>query len=65
MTKLELLLGTITDEVLEMMVYGRKNDEELTVEDVEQLFKSGEANMTVLTKAFQDAVREHFPEVKE
>lgn len=59
------ILEAISDWVLDMLVYDRRNDEELPEEKVHQIINNGEITLEELTIAFRTAVKEHFPNIKE
>lgn len=52
-SKKVVFFATIEDLVAELLYYDRKEDEELSVSDVESLFKSGEVTIDEVTYWFQ------------
>ena len=52
MTKIQLLKDTIFDAVLDVFVYGRENDDELTEKDMKEL----------LTELTRDQLKQFFAE---
>ncbi len=52
-SKKVMLFATIVDLVAGLLYYDRKEDEDLSVSDVEALFKSGEVTIDEVTDWFQ------------
>lgn len=55
-TKKELALGSIDDLVADFAYYDRKDDDELSVDDMVDLIKSGELTQKEIIARFADAV---------
>lgn len=53
-TKKELLKGAVQSSVSNLLCYDRKNDEELTDEDVRKLLDSGDVTIEEMVKWFYD-----------
>lgn len=49
-----LVLDTVEDLVLDFLYYNRKNDEELTVEDIERAFKDKIVTVDEVIKVFKE-----------
>ncbi len=58
-TKKEQLLGSAEDAAINVLVYNRKNDEDLSVEDVEWLFKSKQVTIDELVVAFRKGLEDN------
>lgn len=52
-SKKVVFFATIEDLVAELLYYDRKEDEELSVSDVQTLFKSGEVNIDEVADWFK------------
>lgn len=52
-SKKVVLFATLEDLVAELLYYDRKEDEDLSVSDVQTLFKSGEVTIDEVTDWFQ------------
>lgn len=57
--KAEHALVSISDLALNFVAYDRKDDDELSSEDVEELFETGTLTPAMCAAAFQEALREH------
>ncbi len=62
MTRKELILGTISDGVSDLMYYDRKEDEQLPRGAIEEAIQKGELTMEDMVDAFQEALKEHIKE---
>ena len=59
-----LLLASTQDAVKDLLYYDRKEDEELSVADVEQLIDTGKVKLCELVDTFRDTILEHFPNIE-
>lgn len=57
--KKESFLGSCHDAIINVMKYDRRDDEELSAEDVEELFKSGQVSIDEMLAAFKGAIIEY------
>lgn len=64
-SKKELLLASIDDAVSDILYYDRKEDEELSAEDVDALIGWGGVTLTEMVEAFRNAVKGAFPDISE
>ena len=65
MTKKEIFLGLIADSVSNLCYYDRKDDEDLSVDDVEELLTSGEVTLDEILETFAKEFRENYPDLKQ
>lgn len=54
----ELILATVDDLVADFLYYGRKNDEELSVEQLGSALDSGDVTIVELVDRFRTALTE-------
>ena len=64
MTKKELLIASVHQLAIDVLYYDRKNDEELSADDVEQLINSGQVELRELVSEFHFAILEYFPDIQ-
>ena len=53
MSKKQLILDSVKDLVSDLMFYDRKEDEDLSVKDIEESFKSGEVTISEVVEIFR------------
>jgi hypothetical protein len=55
-SKQELLLDTITDLVSDLLYYDRKEDEELSADDIEDLLHNGGITIDEMVEKFRECL---------
>ena len=65
MTKKELFLASVRDAVGRLFFYDRKEDGELTIEDVNELIESGEITLAEIVEVFEDEIAAKYIEYEE
>lgn len=63
-TKRETAIAALTDLVSDFAYYDRKEDEELSSDDVRELLASGEITITNIAEVFERVLRENGYEVR-
>lgn len=53
MNKKEILLGYIEDAVADLLYYNRRNDEDLSIDDITDLLGTGEVTIKELVNVFE------------
>ena len=55
----DLILATVQDLVIDFVEYDRREDEELSTDDLVEAIDKGEITIAEISKAFKKALREH------
>lgn len=61
MTKKELFLIRVSDIVSNLCYYDRKNDEELSVKDVEELLNNNQVTLFEIVEILDKEIKANFP----
>lgn len=60
-TKREIILDTVSDLVAKFVYYDRKQDEYLSMDDLNQAIKSGEITVDEICNRFKEILKETYP----
>lgn len=63
--KKRLFLGIAHDSILSLCIYGRKNCEDVSVDDVESLLNNGHVSMSEIFEEMKKSLKENFPQIKD
>jgi hypothetical protein len=55
----EIFLGLVRDSVSNLFYYDRKNDEDLSVNEVDQLIRSGQITLSEILEVFTDEIQQN------
>lgn len=63
MSKKQDFLNRVSDGVSNIFYYDRKNDDELSYSEVDEMVASGEITLKEVLSTFEAAIIEHYPEI--
>jgi len=64
LSKKELFLGIVQDTVTNLLYYDRKDDEQLSCNDISTLIDNGEVSLKELIDAFKKKIIQNYPDIK-
>lgn len=61
-TKREIILATVSDMVADFVYYDRKEDIDLSMDDLNQAIKTGEITVDEICDRFKELLKENYTE---